>query len=158
VNEAHVACAVQEKGQGGGGGGGGLDSSLSGLLDHYRSCVKCHCKSGDKAPDKERVLPCGHASCKKVLVPCASALLALLSHLLLWCVACTSVHAPISRMGSGVKTRAEKIIPDVCFGSGILQCIEKLVKDRSRKCPQCSLKFDQNEVRPLHLQTSFGDL
>ena len=34
------------------------------LLKHYRSCVKCHC-NGEKAI-KERVLPCGHASCQKV--------------------------------------------------------------------------------------------
>jgi len=45
-----------------------MDTSRENLLKHYRSCVKCHCNDGDK----ERVLPCGHASCKKVRHPCSA--------------------------------------------------------------------------------------
>ena len=39
-----------------------MEPSKEDLLKHYRSCVRCHCNDGEK----ERVLPCGHASCKKV--------------------------------------------------------------------------------------------
>jgi len=56
---------IQERAQGSGGGGNGgttMEPRKEDLLKHYRSCVKCHCNDGEK----ERVLPCGHASCKKV--------------------------------------------------------------------------------------------
>jgi len=42
--------------------GGQVGSSdMQGLLDHYRSKVKCHCRIEDKA----KVLPCGHGICTK---------------------------------------------------------------------------------------------
>jgi len=90
---------MERAGASSGSGGTTMEPMKEDLLKHYRSCVRCHCN--DERAIKERVLPCGHASCKK--------------------------------------------------------CIEKLVKDRSRKCPQCSTRFDQNDVKPLHLQSSFGD-
>ena len=43
------------------GANSGSNNDLQGLLDHYRSKVKCHCKMEDKA----RVLPCGHGICAR---------------------------------------------------------------------------------------------
>ena len=83
----------------GGSSGGSLDHGSMELLKHYRSCIKCHCNGVDAI--KDRVLPCGHASCK--------------------------------------------------------QCIDKLIQGRNRKCPQCSQRFDQSDVKQLHLQSSLGD-
>jgi len=51
--------------------------------------------------------------------------------------------------GQGDKAR---VLP--CGHASCIKCTESLIKERSRKCPACSKKFDQAEIRPLFLQGS----
>eukprot|EP00291_Cryptomonas_curvata_P009082 CAMPEP_0172189934 /NCGR_PEP_ID=MMETSP1050-20130122/22817_1 /TAXON_ID=233186 /ORGANISM="Cryptomonas curvata, Strain CCAP979/52" /LENGTH=851 /DNA_ID=CAMNT_0012864719 /DNA_START=252 /DNA_END=2806 /DNA_ORIENTATION=- len=41
-----------------------------------------------------------------------------------------------------------------CGHATCIKCCDNLIKERSRKCPACSRKFDQSEIRPLFLQGS----
>lgn len=50
----------------------------------------------------------------------------------------------------------DRVLP--CGHACCNKCIDKLVKDRSRKCPMCSTKFDQNDVKRLCLQSSIDDV
>mmetsp|Transcript_33476 Transcript_33476/g.52093 ORF Transcript_33476/g.52093 Transcript_33476/m.52093 type:complete len:83 (+) Transcript_33476:1580-1828(+) len=48
-----------------------------------------------------------------------------------------------------------KVLP--CGHALCQNCVETLIKDRSRKCPSCAKKFDQADVRPLYLQGSVDE-